>query len=148
MAINLNELQELLNQAQSNGANEREIRKSLTRIENLIGNVQQEVVRVYEMLDGAASAKPTRAGNKRGPVERDAEAPYGRRKDGTPMKPRGRAKASEDGNGTGELELGNSNGEAIGANTEARNSLSETAADIQQRIEATMTTPGAKGKKK
>jgi hypothetical protein len=92
MAINLNELQELLNQAQSNGANEREIRKSLTRIENLVGNVQQELVRVHELLDDAASDKPTRGG-KRGAIERDADAPFGRKKDGTPMKPRGRAKA-------------------------------------------------------
>jgi hypothetical protein len=96
MAINLNELQELLNQAQTKSTSEREVRKSLTRIENLVGNVQQELVHVYALLDGAASDKPTRGG-KRGPVERDADAPYGRRKDGTPMKPRGRAKADSAG---------------------------------------------------
>jgi hypothetical protein len=100
MAIDLNALQELLSKAESNSANEREIRKSLTRIEHLISNVQQEVVRVYEMLDGTTSAKPARGGGKRGPVERDAEAPYGRKKDGTPMKPRGRSKY--DGTSSGE----------------------------------------------
>jgi len=90
MAINLNELQELLAKAETNAANEKEIRKSLTRIENLMTAVGHEVVNVYAILDGAAPAKKARRTS-----EADAEAPYGRKADGTPKKRPGRVKAAE-----------------------------------------------------
>jgi hypothetical protein len=39
MAININELQALLNRASIAAENEKDIRKGLTRIENLLSNV-------------------------------------------------------------------------------------------------------------
>lgn len=84
MAINLNELQSLLTKAEANTANEKEIRKGLTRIENLLATIGQEVEKVYTLLDGAAPAKKSR--------ETDPEAPFGRKADGTPKKRPGRVK--------------------------------------------------------
>jgi len=88
MAINLNELQDLLNKAETNTAHEKEIRKSLTRIESLMATVGEEVTKVYAILDGAGPAKKARRTS-----EADAEAPYGRKADGTPKKRPGRVKA-------------------------------------------------------
>ena len=90
MALNLNELQELLNNASSSAANEKEVRKSLTRIENLIGNVSKELEHVYSILDGAEVA--TKPRKQRAETVRDEEAPYGRKKDGTPKARPGRTK--------------------------------------------------------
>lgn len=96
MAIDLSQLQELLNNASTSAANEKEIRKSLVRVENLIGNVQQEVTHIYALLDGSAEPrqrKPraTKAVGEAGEV--DADAPYGRKADGSPKAKPGRAKA-------------------------------------------------------
>jgi hypothetical protein len=85
MAINLTELQALLTKAEANTANEKEIRKGLTRIENLLSTIGQEVEKVYTLLDGAAPAKKAR--------ETDQEAPFGRKADGTPKKRPGRVKS-------------------------------------------------------
>jgi hypothetical protein len=93
MPINLNELQELLTKAETNTANEKEIRKSLTRIENLIATVGEEVTKVYAILDGAAPIKKNARAPKEG-GEPDPEAPFGRKADGTPKKRPGRAKAA------------------------------------------------------
>jgi hypothetical protein len=88
MPINLNELQALLTKAEANTVNEKEIRKGLTRIENLLTTIGQEVEKVYTLLDGAAPAKKERRANNA-----DAEAPFGRKADGTPKKRPGRIKA-------------------------------------------------------
>lgn len=93
MAINLNELQELLDKAESTVANDKEIRRSLTRIENLMVTVGEEVAKVYAILDGAAPARKERKTRAGGPA--DADAPYGRKADGTPKKRPGRTKAGE-----------------------------------------------------
>ena len=94
MAFNLNELQELLNQAEATVNNDKEIRKSLTRIESLMATVGEEVARVYSILDGAAPAKKERkARAPRETGEVDADAPFGRKADGTPKKRPGRVKA-------------------------------------------------------
>ena len=89
MAININELQDLLAKAEVNAANDKEVRKSLTRVENLLATIGQEVEKVYVILDGAAPAK-----KERRPNNADAEAPFGRKADGTPKKRPGRAKAN------------------------------------------------------
>jgi hypothetical protein len=96
MAINLNEIQELLNQAGAAAANEKEVRKGLTRIESLLSNITKEITNVYALLDGAEPAKKER--KTRAPkeeVEVDPEAPYGRKKDGSPKVKPGRSKADE-----------------------------------------------------
>ncbi|MGI4823644.1 MAG: hypothetical protein ACRYFV_20735 [Janthinobacterium lividum] len=85
MPINLTELQDLLNKAEANTSREKEIRKGLARIENLLSTMGQEVEKVYALLDGAAPAKKAR--------ETDAEAPFGRKADGTPKKRPGRVRA-------------------------------------------------------
>jgi len=96
MAINLTELQALLDQAAVTAANEKEVRKSLVRVENLVSNITKELTSIYELLDGATPAKKER--QARSPKQAavvDPEAPYGRRKDGTPKEKPGRGKAKE-----------------------------------------------------
>jgi hypothetical protein len=96
MALNLYELQALLDQAATAAANEKEIRKSLVRVENLVSNITKELTGIYELLDGATSARQPRKSRTPKPVaEVDPEAPYGRRKDGTPKEKPGRGKAGE-----------------------------------------------------
>jgi hypothetical protein len=93
MAINLAELQALLDQAATTAATEKEVRKSLVRVENLVSNITKELTSIYELLDGGAPAKKPR--QPRAPKETtaaDLEAPYGRRKDGTPKGKPGRSK--------------------------------------------------------
>lgn len=96
MAINLNEIQELLNQAGAAAANEKEVRKGLTRIEGLVSNIAKEITNVYALLDGAEPTKKER--KTRAPKEEaevDPEAPYGRKKDGSPKVKPGRSKVDE-----------------------------------------------------
>jgi len=98
MAINLTELQALLDQAAVSTANEKEIRKGLVRVENLVSHITKELTSIYELLDGATPAKKER--KARAPKEEaevDPEAPYGRRKDGTPKGKPGRSKGEEAG---------------------------------------------------
>jgi hypothetical protein len=90
MAINLKELQALLEQATATAANEKEIRKSLVRVEHLVSNISKELTSVYELLDRAAPARRERTTSAAAEV--DPEAPYGRRKDGTPREKPGRGK--------------------------------------------------------
>jgi hypothetical protein len=93
MAININELQDLLSQAGAAAANEKDIRKGLTRIENLLSNIKAEVENVYSLLDGATPAKKGRtARTPKEAAEVDPEFPYGKKKDGTPKVKPGRSK--------------------------------------------------------
>lgn len=91
MPINLTELQNLLTKAEANTANEKEIRKGLTRIESLLNTIGQEVEKVYTLLDNATPAKKERRANNV-----DADAPFGRKADGTPKKRPGRVKTETD----------------------------------------------------
>lgn len=98
MAINLSEIQALLDQAAASTANEKEIRKSLVRVENLVSNITKEITSIYELLDGAAPAKKERmARTPKEEAEVDPAAPYGRRKDGRPKGKPGRSKGEETG---------------------------------------------------
>jgi hypothetical protein len=90
MAINLKELQALLEQATAAAANEKEIQKSLVRVEHLVSNITKELTSIYELLDKATPARRERISN--GTAEADPEASYGRRKDGTPKEKSGRGK--------------------------------------------------------
>jgi hypothetical protein len=98
MAININELQALLQQASIAVENEKDIRKGLTRIENLLSNIHKEVANVYALLD---SATPTKKGRlttaPTNATEADSDAPYGWKKDGTPRVKSGRSKLIEPG---------------------------------------------------
>lgn len=96
MAINLNELQELLDKAEATVANDKEIRRSLGRIENLMAATGEEIAKVYAILDGAAPARKERkARAPRVAGDTDPDAPYGRKADGTPKRRPGRAKAGD-----------------------------------------------------
>lgn len=93
MAIDLSQLQELLNNASNSAANEKEVRKSLVRVENLISNVSQELTHIYALLDGAEVVKkPRKTREPKEAGEADAEAPYGRKKDGSAKAKPGRSK--------------------------------------------------------
>jgi hypothetical protein len=95
-SINLNELQALLDQAAAATANEKDIRKSLFRVENLVSNITREITSIYEPLDGAAPTKKERmAGTSKEEAAVDPEAPYGRRRNGTPNVKLGRSKGEE-----------------------------------------------------
>lgn len=94
MAINITELQALLNRANAAAENEKDIRKGLTRIEQLLSNINKEVTNVYALLDSATPAKKER--KARAPQEAaalDSDAPYGRKKDGTSKVKPGRSKS-------------------------------------------------------
>jgi hypothetical protein len=94
-ALDLNALQELLTNAERSAANEKEIRKALTRIENLQSNITQEIQHVYQLMDGSAEPKARKTRTPRAEAgEVDAEAPYGRKKDGTPKAKPGRGQAA------------------------------------------------------
>ena len=96
MAINLNELQALLDQANVSAANEKEIRKGLVRVENLVSNITKEITGIYEMLDGGTPAKKERKPRAVAEIDSsDTEAPYGRKKDGTPKSKPGRREPEE-----------------------------------------------------
>jgi hypothetical protein len=95
MALNIHELQALLDQAATAAANDKEIRKSLVRVENLVSNITKELTGIYELLDGATSTRQSRKSQTpKAAADMDPEAPYGRRKDGTPKEKPGRGKAS------------------------------------------------------
>jgi hypothetical protein len=96
MAVNLSELQALLDQAGASAANEKEVRKGLIRVENLVSNITKELTSIYELLDGATPAKKERkARASKEEAEVDPQAPYGRKKDGTPKVKPGRSKTEE-----------------------------------------------------
>jgi hypothetical protein len=95
MALDLSQLQEMLTNAERSAANEKEIRKSLTRIENLQSNITQEIQHVYQLLDGAIEPAQRKPRVTRQPVATDAEAPFGRKLDGSPRSKPGRSKASK-----------------------------------------------------
>lgn len=96
MAFNLNELHALLEQAEASTANEKEIRKGLVRVENLVSNITKEITSIYELLDGATPAKKERkARAPKEAAEVDPAAPYGRKKDGSPKVKPGRGKTEE-----------------------------------------------------
>lgn len=50
----------MLNQASIAAENEKDIRKGLTRTENLLSNVHKEVANIYALLDSAPPAKKGR----------------------------------------------------------------------------------------
>lgn len=90
--LDLAALQEMLTNAERTAAADKEVRKSLTRVENLVSNINAEIQHIYELLDGSAEPKPRKPRATREPAEVDAEAPFGRKKDGSPKSKPGRSK--------------------------------------------------------
>jgi hypothetical protein len=67
-------------------------------VETLVSNITKELTSIYELLDGVVPTRKQR--QTRTPKEAavaDPEAPYGRRKDGTPKGKPGRSKPAEAG---------------------------------------------------
>jgi hypothetical protein len=62
-------------------------------VENLMGNISKEITSIYELLDGATPTKKARGSAAIDPT--DTEAPYGRKKDGTPKSKPGRSKEAD-----------------------------------------------------
>ena len=94
MAVNIAQIQQALASAQQADAFKADVKRALRKVSTLAGNLQQAVEEAETLLSAdyepAAKERKTRA--PREAAESDAEAPYGRKKDGTPKSKPGRAK--------------------------------------------------------
>jgi hypothetical protein len=104
--LDLAQLQTIIDNATKSEAKTKELRRVINRataaLENLaiiFGDINTVLGDDYEP---SATTRSPRAKREAGPV--DAEAPYGRKKDGTPKGKPGRGGAAA-GEGTGELDL-------------------------------------------
>ena len=84
MAVDFNQIQEILAAAQNAADVEKEVRKSLTRIENLMSAVNQEVQHIYQVFDGAVPVGKTR--KPRAPKAVSDNETTGKRKPGRPKR--------------------------------------------------------------
>jgi len=94
MAIDLAQLQQVLDSAQKADAFKADIKRALRKISSLLSNLQGAVEEAEALLSddyiSAVKERKTRAPREAGVV--DEEAPYGRKKDGTPKGKPGRTK--------------------------------------------------------
>ncbi len=92
MAVDLAQIQQVLESAQQADAFKSDVKRSLRKISSLLTNLQSAVEEAEGLLSGDYT--PTVKERKpRAPREAnvtDAEAPYGRKKDGTPKSKPGR----------------------------------------------------------
>lgn len=94
MAVDLAQLQQLLDSAQKADAFKADIKRALRKVSSLATNLQSAVEEVEALMsdDYTPAVKERKPRAPREAVEVDAEAPYGRKKDGTPKSKPGRAK--------------------------------------------------------
>lgn len=94
MAVDLAQLQQLLDSAQKADAFKADIKRALRKLSSLAANLQSAVEEVEVLMssDYTPAAKERKTRTPREAAEVDAEAPYGRKKDGTPKSKPGRAK--------------------------------------------------------
>jgi hypothetical protein len=94
MAVDIAQIQQLLESAQQADAFKADVKRALRKVSSLASNLQQAVEEA-EMLLSADYMPTTKERKARAPrelTEADAEAPYGRKKDGTPKSKPGRSK--------------------------------------------------------
>lgn len=94
MAVDIAQIQQLLESAQQADAFKAEVKRALRKVSSLASSLQQAVEDAEALLsaDYTPATKERKARAPREATETDAEAPYGRKKDGTPKSKPGRAK--------------------------------------------------------
>ena len=101
MALDLAQLQAVLNSAQKADAFRVDVKRALKKVSSLLGSLQTAVDEAESLLADdyvpAGKTRKPRAPKELGeaPAEVDPEAPYGRKADGTPKSKPGRAKVKE-----------------------------------------------------
>ncbi|MBJ6144332.1 hypothetical protein [Hymenobacter sp. BT559] len=94
MAVDLAQLQQVLDNAQKADAFKADVKRALRKVSSLVVNLQSALEEAEALLsdDYIPTVKERKARTPREAVEVDAEAPYGRKKDGTPKSKPGRSK--------------------------------------------------------
>jgi Skp family chaperone for outer membrane proteins len=94
MAIDLTQLQQVIDNAQQADALKGEVKRALRKVSSLLQNLQSAVEETEALLspDYTPAKKERKAQAPRAATVTDAEAPFGRKKDGTPKSKPGRTK--------------------------------------------------------
>lgn len=94
MAVDIAQLQQVLESAQQADAFKANVKRALRKVSSLVSNLQQAVEEAETLLSAehAPTLKERKARAPREHTEADADAPYGRKKDGTPKSKPGRSK--------------------------------------------------------
>ncbi len=94
MAVDIAQIQQVLESAQQADAFKADVKRALRKVSSLVSNLQQAVEEAEMLLstDYTPVVKERKARAPREVTQADAEAPYGRKKDGSPKSKPGRSK--------------------------------------------------------
>ena len=94
MAVDLVQLQQVLDSAQKADAFKVDIKRALRKVSSSLVNLQSAIEEAEALMsdDYTPAVKERKPRSPREVGEVDAEAPYGRKKDGTPKSKPGRTK--------------------------------------------------------
>lgn len=94
MAVDLAQLQQILDNAQKADSFKADVKRALRKVSSLVTNLQSALEEAESLMsdDYAPAIKERKTRAPREAVAVDAEAPYGRKKDGTPKSKPGRTK--------------------------------------------------------
>lgn len=96
MALDLTQFQQLLDSAQKADAFKADVKRALKKVSSLLVNLQTAVEDAETLMSDdytpAVKERKTRVPRAASDAEVDPEAPYGRKKDGTPKNKPGRSK--------------------------------------------------------
>jgi hypothetical protein len=94
MAVDLAQLQQILDNAQKADAFKADVKRALRKVSSLVTNLQGALAEAEALMSDeyTPTVKERKSRAPREATEVDAEAPYGRKKDGTPKSKPGRTK--------------------------------------------------------
>lgn len=94
MAVDLAQLQQILDNAQKADAFKADVKRALRKVSSLVTNLQGALEEAEALMSDeyTPTVKERKSRAPREAAEVDAEAPYGRKKDGTPKSKPGRTK--------------------------------------------------------
>jgi recombinational DNA repair protein RecT len=94
MAVDLAQLQQILDNAQKADAFKADVKRALRKVSSLVVNLQSALEEAEALMSDeyTPTVKERKSRAPREAAEVDAEAPYGRKKDGTPKSKPGRTK--------------------------------------------------------
>ena len=96
MALDLNELQQLVEQAKNSEAKTKDLKRGLVKVQQAADSLSEAVAALSSIIEESYTSAPrgrkSRAGADGEAESNDPDAPYGRKADGTPKKRPGRAK--------------------------------------------------------